>query len=214
MNAWYDPHVITTPWILCLIALGFGIFESIWRRWFGGGFDYKWLKWLNFRFLKHTINIIALFSICYWVRGIHWAWALYTALMMQLCFWSLTFGMYFDIGRGGKHVTPEGIEDYNKPWFAPFLNWCFKEDQLYTPFYDFCGMMIRFTWPVLLVGFVPTFSYSIALLGEWVAFVYAMGWVLWGRGRLTKIGPTELGEFAAGFMTGVLMVLSGMKLIG
>ena len=207
---WYDPYKVTNIWMLLGTAFGFGVFESLWRRWFGGGLKFSWLKPFDRRFIKHCVNILALFSVCCWIRGMIWYWALTTSLIIQICFWTLTFGMYFDIGRGGKPVTDEDIKDYNKPWFAPILNWCFKPESLYTPFYDFCAMMIRFTWPVVLVAFIPTFNSGIALLGQWTAFVYAIGWVLYEKGSLKHLGPTEFGEFAAGAGVGVGVVLVGM----
>lgn len=191
---------------IIFIAIGFGIFESIWRRWFGG-WEWKWLGPFDRRFIKHIVNIAALFSVCYFIKNLSWQWSIYTTLVMQILFWTLTFGMYFDIGRGGRPVTEEDIDAYNKPWFAKFLNWCFPDEYRYTPFYDFCGMMIRFTWPLALVFFVPTFNFGILMLGEFVALAYGLGWVMREKNVMKKVGPTCFGEIASGFLTGLMFIL-------
>lgn len=128
--------------------------------------------------MKHCVNIAAIFALCFFWRGMTWYWAGTAALVMQLLFWTLTFGVYFDIGRGGRPVTQEDIDDYNKPRFAPILNWCFPDKYRYTPFYDYCGMMIRFTWPCVIMCFIPTFNSGMLMLGPWTATVYGLGWVM------------------------------------
>ena len=208
---WYDPYKITNVWILLGIAVGFGVFESFWRRWFGGGFKLKnWLKFLNHRFFQHVVNVLALFSVCYWVRGLVWYWALYATLVMQLLFWTLAHGMYFDMGRGGPPTTDKEKKRYNEAWFSKFLDWCFDEPYRYSTFYDYCGMLLRYTWPVVLMVFVPTFNSGIVLLGQWTAFVYGIGLVLGNKSILKRISRSNFGEFAAGAGVGVGMVLVGM----
>ena len=200
-------------WQLTLpIGLGFGVFESVWRRWFGGGFDYQWLKWCDHRFLKHLVNICAVFALMLFLRGMTWQWSLYVALVIQVLFWTLTFGMYFDIGRGGRPVTEEDIEAYNKPWFSKILNWLFPDEYRYTPFYDYMGMFFRFTWPLLLVFWIHPFNSGLILLGTIVAGAYGIGWVGYEKSLIKKIGPTEFGEFVSGFATGLYLTLNGANL--
>jgi len=118
--------------------------------------------------------------------------------------------MYFDIGRGGKPVTEYDIQEYNKSWFAPILNWIFPEETRYTPYYDFCGMLIRFAAPCLTLFFIPTFNSGFILCGLWVAMVYGLGWVMRDKAMLKKIGPTEFGEYASGAFVGWMTVICGM----
>lgn len=198
-------------WVL-LAGIGFGAFESVWRRWFGGGFEYRWLKWCDHRPIKHAVNIAAIFAVVHFLKGASWRWSLYAALVMQLLFWTLTFGMYFDIGRAGRPVTEDDIKAYNKPWFAPILNWAFPDEHRYTPFYDYMGMFIRFTWPLLLVFWMPQFDSGLLMLGTIVAISYGLGWVGYEKSLIKKIGATEFGEFAAGFATGFLVVVNGARM--
>lgn len=204
-------HILIT----LAVGVGCGIFESLWRRWFGGGLSKlsdwweKHIKWLSLRLIKHAINISALFCAMFFWRNMTWYWSIYAALVMQILFWTMTFGMYFDIGRHGKPVTEEDIKAYNKPWFSFILNWCFTEER-YTDFYDYCGMMIRFTWPLLLMFWLPTFNSGILFLGPLVALVYGLGWVMKDKNLLKKLGPTEIAEFAAGFMTGAYIGILGL----
>ncbi len=198
-------------WIL-LIGLGFGAFESVWRRWFGGGFNYPWLKWCDHRFLKHLVNIGAIFALMFFLRGMAWQWSIYVALVTQILFWTMTFGMYFDIGRGGRPVTEEDIEAYNKPWFSKILNWLFPDEYRYTPFYDYMGMFVRFTWPLLLVFWIHPFNSGLIFLGTAVAVAYGIGWVGYEKSLIKKIGPTEFGEFVSGFATGACLALNGANL--
>jgi len=199
---------ITTWYILLPVALGFGVYESLWRRWFGGKELPKWLKWMDRRFVKHCINTVALFSVCFFVRGLAWYWSAYAALVFQILFWTTTFGMYFDIGRSGRPITEYDIEEYNKSWFSPILNWFFSEKQRYTPFYDYIGMFIRFTSPLLLLFWLPSFNSGLLFLGTIVSVVYGLGWTLFEKGKLTKTGPTELAEYLSGFFAGLYWVVS------
>lgn len=198
-------------WIL-LVGIGFGAFESVWRRWFGGGFDYSWLKWCNHRPIKHCINIAALFAALYFLRGMAWQWAAYTALVMQLLFWTLTFGKYFDIGHSGRPKDEKEIKDYNRPWFSPILNWMFPDEYRYTAFYDYVGMFIRFTWPLFLVFWIAPFNSGLLMLGTVVAIAYGIGWVCSDWGIIKRLGATEFGEFVAGFATGMYVILDGAPL--
>lgn len=197
-------------WWIGLIALGFGVFESIWRRWFGGGFDYKWLKLFNHRMLKHAINIGAIFSVLFFLKDMSWYWSLYAAVVIQCLYWTMRFAMYFDIGHHHRTPTEEDIKYYNSVWFAPILNWCFAEEYRYTAFYDYLGMFIRYTWPLLLVFWLPVFNSGILALGTIVAMSYGIGWVGYDKNLIKKIGPTEFGEFVSGFMTGVLVIVNGV----
>jgi hypothetical protein len=194
-------------WVL-LIGLGFGVFECVWRRWFGGGFVYDWLKPINHRFIKHIVNIAAIFCVLFFLKGMVWYWSLYAAIAIQVLFWTLAFAVYFDIGHKGKPISEEKIKEYNKPWFAPILNWCFSEEYRYTAFYDYLGMFCRYTWPLLFVFWLPSFNSGLLVLGTLVAMVYGIGWVGYDKALIKKIGPTEFGEFVSGFCTGMFIVLN------
>ncbi len=194
-------------WVV-LIALGFGIFESIWRRWFGGGFEYKWLKILDHRMIKHCINICAIFALLFFLKDMAWYWSLFAALVIQCLFWTLRFSVYFDIGHKHTPLTEEEIKEYDAMWYAPVLNWCFAKEYRYTAFYDYLGMFLRYTWPLFLVIWLPAFNSGLLALGTLVAIAYGIGWVGYDKSLIKKIGPTEFGEFVSGFMTGLLLVLN------
>lgn len=205
------PDAFRGTWRLAVVGLGFAAFESIWRRWFGGGFKgVAPFKWFNKRFLKHCLNVAAMTAVAVFVRGIPLPGALCLAVFLQVCFWTLTFGMYFDIGRGGQPRSEYDVEEYNKTWFAGALNWFFPEGTRYTAFYDYCGMTIRFTWPMAFAMFVPTFNSGMLCVGPLVALAYAYGWTCFEKKGLKFTGPTEFGEFASGAVFGWYLVTCGM----
>lgn len=201
-----DPYVITNGWLLATVAIAACAFESVWRRWFGGGFKSETYKFLDRRIIKHIVNIVFIFAIMYWVRGLDILWTVITVGIMEGLYWSLGHGPYFDLGRGG--MPDEKMKKrYNKMFYHYILDWCFSEEERYTTFYDFCGMLIRYTWPLLLMWIVPGFNLGITVLGELVAVAYAVCWVARDKKLLKKLGATDLGEYIAGGLTGLFLVL-------
>jgi len=204
-----NPNLVTSVWLILAIGVGFAIFESIWRRWFGGGFDYRWLRWLNYRWLKHTLNIIALFAVCYWVHGLQFMWSIYFAAILDGVFWAPSFGMFMDIGRQQPVIPPEE-QEYQQQFCAKLLNWLFSKKYWYGQFYDFMGMVFRFGAPCLLLFFVPTFNSGMILLGFWVAMMYGLGWAASEKKAIKKLGATEFAEFASGAFVGWMTAVCGM----
>lgn len=209
---WYEPYTITNIWILLGIALGFGIYECFWRRLYGGWISHWWksnkyLKCVKPRFIYTIINCIAIFSICQWVRGLMWYWSLYVTCVIQFLYWALAHGPWFDLGRD-TNPSDKTLKRYNKFFYHYILDWCFPEATRYTPFYDFCGMWLRYVWMLFLLLIVPTFSFGLINLGSFVAVTYGVCWVAQDKKLLKKLGPTELSEFIVGFLTGLFLVLS------
>jgi len=199
-------------YMIYVVALCMMIFESLWRRNYGGGLlapiwkKTKWLKWLNFRFVLTILNIAVIGGIGYHFRLMEWYWSL-TMAAVYMIYWCLAHGPWFDCGRD-EHPSEKMIERYNKVWFAPILNWCFSEEHRYGHFYDFCGMLIRYTWPLFFIIFLPTcHTIGILLLGELVAITYSLCHVARERCVVKNIGSTELAEFIVGGITGLFIVL-------
>jgi hypothetical protein len=198
--------------ILLAISIPVAVFESAWRRTYGGGCiatwwnNCKWIKWLNIRFVCTILNLILIFSICQWIRGLVWYWSLSVAVIIQFLYWALGHGPYFDIGRGGP-PDDKMLKRYNKMFYHYILDWCFPEEHRYSHFYDFCGMWLRYTWMLLLILIVPTFNIGLLNLGTIVAIVYGLCHVAKDKDLIKKIKSTGLAEYIVGFITGLFLVL-------
>lgn len=96
---------------------------------------------------------------------------------------------------------------YNEVWFAKILNWCFPEEHRYGHFYDFCGMLIRYTCPLLLLMFIPGFGLEIVVLGELITVEYGICHVAKDKSLIRKLGATDVAEYIAGALTGLFLVI-------
>lgn len=133
-------------------------------------------------------------------------WTAIAVTIVEGLHWSLGHGPYFDLGRGG--IPDEKMKKrYNKMFYHYILDWCFPEEEKYGTFYDFCGMLLRYTWPLLLLWVVPSYNLSVSVLGELIAVAYAVCWVAKDKKLLKKLGATELGEYIAGGLTGLFLML-------
>jgi len=175
---------------ILLIKILFVPFESIWRRAFGDdGFN---LPLLKHRGVLHAINIAALFSYMFFVKGFNPYVAGYCTLIIQICFYTLSFYSGFDMGHSYPPSQKE-IDDYG--WIGKILCKIFPEDEWYKYHYDFWFMTIRYTWPLVLV--VYWFNPLFLLVGILTASAYALGWHYKPFGLVTELGEYCMGAFLA-----------------
>ena len=196
--------------LLFVYAIIFGLFEAFWRRSHGGGLFHdwydKWIKpWLkiNYRIPSVIVNSIAIFCLGVGLRGMIW-WQAGLFALVVWAFWDVTFGMYMGIGMHpypGDEDKAEYDRQYPVVWI---LNSLFSDshDPIYGRYgiwYDFCGMWLRFTYPLIPLLFLPTFSPWILALGLLVAICYYVNvWMFdWCNSELT-----------AGFAAGMLFALA------
>mgnify|MGYP003291823070 CR=1 FL=1 len=186
-----------------------GIYEGIWRRAHGGGLGIHdwydkyikpWLK-LHARIIDWICNYPLLFCIAFFYKGMVW-WHAAIATLIMWAFWDITFGMYMGIGM---HPYPdkEDKDEYDRQYpICWLLNLIFPDNHnptwgRYGIAYDFCGMWLRFTYPLIPLLFLG-FSPWILTLGLIVAINYYLDvWVLkwWDA------------EIMSGFFTGLFFVL-------
>lgn len=154
-----------------------------------------WTKLLCSRGTQTFVNYIFL-SICFYcsfdiantvfglfpgewkqyIEDYSWILAIYNAIVFQSLFWSKGHGPIFDYGHGT--VTPETIKRYNSMWFTKFLDkWWEKHypvEKKYGYFYDCLSMLIRYTYPCVLVSL--TAGWYILPLGLCCTGCYAIMW--------------------------------------
>lgn len=146
------------------------IFESWWRRWFGGSFigGDKWEnKWFNRRGTQHIVNclIMALFLGIYCKINI-WI-TIYCIAVIEGLFWSPGHGPGFDMSRAG---VPDDTSRYEEKWWNKVCQFLVPREQWYSFGYDWLWMMLRYTSPCVLL--VPVFGWEILFMGLSVAPVY------------------------------------------
>ncbi len=175
-----------------IIMILYALFESIWRRWFGGGFD----KLGDNRFFQHMMGFIAT-GLALWFGEYHWIQVVLSALVLQGLFWARSHGCCFDFGHG----TPD--EDrYNQLWYWKYIRQIIPQNMWYGFAADFCLMFVRYSLPAIVLAII-LMSPSCLLLGVCLVFVYTLCWIGYDFG-LTK-RPTELAEYGAGLTTGMLL---------
>lgn len=190
-------------------ALIVGVYESIWRRTHGGGPISDWYKkhvqpWLkiNGRVIETILNLGVFFCVGFFLRHLVWWQAIIFDLIVW-AFWDITFGMYMGIGM---HPYPDekDRDEYKRQYPVVWiLDAIFKDDGdpiygRYGMVYDFCGMWIRFTYPLVPLLFLPTFTPWLLCLGLLTAINYYLNvwvWKWWDA------------EYTTGFMAGVFFVL-------
>lgn len=195
-----------------LVAVGFGLFYALWRRCYGGLDSKIWKKIFPkhgsamHRWFWRIVNLAAVFCLMFFYTGMTWYWATYTALVMQFVFWDWTFGMYMSIGRHEMPPPPEDIDEYDEQLFAPLLNWLVEGENRYGEFYDYMGMLFRFSAPGLLLCFVPGLNLGMCFAGTLIATSYLT------EARFREKGydnflTNNFSELAAGFFAGFLLVM-------
>jgi hypothetical protein len=185
-----------------ILILAGGIWTGFWRRWFGGLLDK--VPVLKYRFVQIVANLLVMCGFFIFVAKFPlWKTGIIVAVIQGL-YWCLAHGCYFDVG----HSYPPDekmIKRYNKMPFHRFLDWMFPVSggERYHAFYDFIGMWIRYGWPTLLL--VPFLGWPVLILGASVAAVYGVCWCLQDHSLMKKLGPTELAEIIAGFLSGLVL---------
>jgi len=164
----------------------FVVFESVWRRAFGDdGFG---LPILKHRITLHLLNIAALFSYLFYIKGLNVYICAYCVAVIQWLFYTRTFYAGFDMGHSYPPTDKE-IKDYGV--IGKLLKLIFPARLWYRTAFDFCFMWIRYTYPLALI--VYWFNPLLLFVGLVVAIGYAVGWKYKPFGLVT-----ELGEFVMG----------------
>ena len=175
------------------MSILFGIFEGIWRRFFGSG---------NFnRAILHIINILTT-SLYLWYIDIHWIRIIVIVPIFEFIFWSLGHGGAFDIGRSG-YPDDETIKRYERFFWDKWCKFIVPEESWYGMWYDFLWMTFRYGLPALLISLIMG-SWLFGYTGFGVATIYAICWNLHDKGKTTR--PTEWAELFSGLITGFLLI--------
>lgn len=201
--------------MLYLYSLVVGIYEAIWRRSHGGGLIHdwydKWIKpWLkiNYRIPSVIINSIVVFELAYGLRQLV-QWQSLIVVGLVWLFWDYTFGMYMSIGRPfGRTITDDDKEEYAKAWFDWILRLVFPYKMWYGAWYDFAGMWIRFTFPLVPLCFMPSFTLWILLLGAIVPICYWLEIYLHEQFPKTLSWKLLNSELMSGFAAGIFLTLA------
>ena len=178
-----------------MITFIFGIFEGLWRRWFGGYFN--GVKILENRFLQHVVGFTACFSL-FFFQGTNWFQAILTATVLQALYWARSHGCCFDFG----HDKNPDLKRYDQLWYWKYVKKIIPEDEWYTFTGDYILMAVRYTIPSILL-MITTWSFPILFAGIVLSTLYALMWKFYDWGY-TK-APTATAELITGFTTGILL---------
>ena len=219
--------------IAFVFKCAFGIFESWWRRWFGGGYiggKDKENTWYNIRAMQHAVGALIMFLSIWllvgidklaflnwilptWVaENISWIGAIYVTAIMQGLFWARAHGPGFDIGRDGN-PNPTLIKRYEKEWWNKICQYLVPKKEWYGYGYDMLWMRLRYTACTVLL--TPIFGFDILFMGLIVPFIYSMCWSLSENkpGFAKKFpswmqvnGPTSFAEWIVGLSTGLFLM--------
>lgn len=202
--------------LLCLFSV---VFNSLFRRWFGGGYKNTWLG--NNRAVQCTIYLLYTSALAYYLSRFSEVWynasfAVFFAVFTYCQFWARGHGACFDIGRGEADETT--VKRYNERWYHIPCDYLFKNHK-YGFAYDFVYMGLRYTMPIVLLyilGLVtvpvfinPIFSMWIIAIGASISPIYAICWTLYERENWmfkkywSVTGPTNLAEYLAGAVWGL-----------
>lgn len=178
-----------------MIEFVFGIFEGIWRRWFGG-----WLNniiILKNRFIQHIVGFSACFCLFYFKEN-SLLKSVIIALILQALYWARSHGCCFDFGHD---VFPD-VKRYDQLWYWKYVRLIIPESEWYTFTGDYILMTVRYTIPSILLA-LATWSFPILFAGIVLSSIYALMWKFYDW-NYTDI-PTEYAEFMGGFTTGILL---------
>lgn len=202
--------------LLCLFSV---VFNSLFRRWFGGGYKNTWLG--NNRAVQCTVYLLVTALVAYYLSTFAEVWeritfAVLFSVFTYCQFWARGHGACFDIGRGEADETT--VKRYNERWYHIPCDYLFKNHN-YGFAYDFVYMGLRYTMPIVLLyilGLVtvpvfinPIFSMWIIAIGASISPIYAMCWTLYERENWmfkkywSVTGPTNLAEYLAGAVWGL-----------
>ena len=203
--------------LLCLFSV---VFNSFFRRWFGGGFKNTWLG--NIRGVQCIVYLIVTSLMAYFLEPLAIWWhnlifAIVFAGYSYVQFWARAIGPALDSGRD---ITPSGetIARYNKSWQHYPCDWICGEHK-YGFLYDFLFFLFRYATPTLtlcIFGYIPylfgidhqLLSWHLLLIGLLISPIYAVSWTLyehetWLFGKYkTIVYPTNLAEYLSGAIWG------------
>lgn len=218
---------------ICLAVIA-GIFEGLWRRWFGG-WDFVskekhpiWYKILENRGTQTLVNFIFLALVFWYNDGwkdtlisgwliAKWSWSYwvilaYLAIIWQLQFWSRQHGPAFDLARGGE--PDETLKKrYRFAWWCNIVFKIIPECGWYKFMCDFLWMTIRYSiYTLWCVPFLGTFSvlwFGIIAAGFYAWFWTAYEFDIWFYKKCPAgfQGPTNWGELMTGFVVGMCLML-------
>jgi hypothetical protein len=211
----------------------YGLFEGIWRRWFGGYFEHHQVfpKWLNkimeSRGTQTVVNILFLTCLfmtnTFWLStpisgfliglGLNkWVLSLIVASIFQFMFWSLGHGPAFDMARGSQTPDEKTIERYHREKWSFIPDKIFPQEHWYGFLYDFVWMLCRYTYGAMFI--VPfMWSLNVLWLGLIITCIYSFCWTIQERDSwVFKLFPydyvncaTNLAEVIGGFAVGIFL---------
>lgn len=197
----------------------FVLFESFFRRVFGGLFSsipYKdttvadWCSdhYISIRFISQVANIAAITLALHYCINQSWWEAGIIALIVQILFWLPGHGPFFDLGRD---TTPSQdiIKRYDKEWYTKILYWGFKPEHYYGEFFDYCGMLLRYGLPTLLL--IPFYGISILVLPFALTSVYGICWAFADKNKTSH--PTDIAEYIVGAIAGAFIYFDPIWLV-
>ena len=196
--------------MIYLLAMLYGVWWGFLRRWFGGCLgNYPLLK--N-RGIQTAVMILSMLLVMCKFESWQDAFICVSlSLYLQFQFWSRGHGACFDIGRGKPEEST--IKRYNERWYHKPIDWLFKingaDEYKYGFLYDFLYMTMRYSCPMIILGFISKWFLFIGLI---VSCVYAFNWTLYEKENwifnklpsFCKI-PTQLSEIIVGFVFGFVL---------
>ena len=203
--------------LLCLFSV---VFNSFFRRWFGGGFKNTWLG--NLRGVQCIVYIIVTSLMAYFLEPLAIWWhnlifALVFSGYSYVQFWARAIGPALDSGRE-KYPSEDTIRRYNKSWCHYPCDWICGEHK-YGFLYDFLFFIFRYATPTVtlcIFGYIPylfgiehqLLSWHLVFIGLLVSPLYAVSWTLYEHDTWlfekykTLEYPTNLAEYLSGAVWG------------
>lgn len=178
-----------------MVNLLYCFMSGVWRRWFGGGFDFLGSN----RFIQHIVGFTMTFIMLHF-NDYNIICNILTCSAMQGLFWARSHGFCFDYG----HSKEPDVSRYEKIWWWKYVAKYIPDNMKYGYACDFVCMNVRYTLHSILIGFIalnPAFVFA----GMVVAGIYALMWACYDLGW-TK-DPTEHAEFLSGILVGFLLTL-------
>lgn len=173
------------------MSILFGIFEGIWRRFFGSD--------IIPRAILHIVNILITGFVLWYIHKTWWQ-IVPATLIFEFLYWARAHGEFFDYG----HSQPPDVKRYEQFWWWKYVKKILPEDEWYSFECDYICMTIRYTLPAILVSAI-LLNWLFLFAGLGVATGYAICWKLCDKGKTNR--PTEIGEFIAGFVSGLLLCI-------
>ena len=195
-----------------MIGLVTGLFEGLWRRWYGGWYPFGKPSdkyWYHKRWFQYLVNALVLGAVLFFM-GFAW-WKIICSLAIIIAFfWAKGHGAFYDLGHHG-YPDEEMLKRYEKALGYKIACWIFPESAWYGYWFDTFLMAVRYTLPALAL--IPFIGWVTGFAGMGVTLSYMIGWYLQDKG-FKFLGDkfkgfcgsaTNFGEIGAGFCLGVLL---------